>query len=269
LIPQLKAIIPTANVATYGKMDLWLAGTEQPMDRWSGWVQMAKLLLFEKMVDLHTSDFEQKLLRCYGPIFQAEDKRTIRNTLDTLCNVPDDPTELANSNMKRPRTPSASCRERSAKRWKLHESVAACDDELLTEQTKLLQLLECRNSPSDTLEILRYRIQLANQKTKKYHRGLEDMQKERRVVNGCILSLTARISATAHEVPEVTELDRLLLADTQVIEAERPALLAALREERERLDIYMAKKKTNPIMRRKMTRNLVQRIHALSVKDRK
>jgi hypothetical protein len=95
LTPQLKAIIPTANDATDGKMDLWLTGAEKPVNSsniyqtfhgaWvGGWVQMANFLLFNKIIELHSSDFEHKLLRCYGPTFQAEDKRTIRDTLATL-----------------------------------------------------------------------------------------------------------------------------------------------------------------------------------------
>jgi hypothetical protein len=87
LIPILEAIIPTANEATDGKMTLWLTGVEEPFHPSgfpSGWVKMANLLLFAKMVEFHSSDFEQKLLRCYGPAFQAEDKAIIRSTVSSF-----------------------------------------------------------------------------------------------------------------------------------------------------------------------------------------
>jgi hypothetical protein len=148
LIPQLKAIIPIANEATDGKMDLWLTGVEEP--RWltgtdqavtpdtschSGWVQMAHFLLFDKVVELHSSDFEHKLLRCYGPLFQEQDKRVIRDTLDKMSIFADDSMAVAGTIMKRPRTrvswlDNDNAERRVKKALKLHASTRPLDLEL-------------------------------------------------------------------------------------------------------------------------------------------
>jgi hypothetical protein len=94
LVANLKAIIPTANDATDGKMDMWLTDTEDTVTSdtchaiyTSGWVRMAHLLLFDKLVELHSSEFEHKLLQCYGPVFQAEDTQAICNMLASLSTL--------------------------------------------------------------------------------------------------------------------------------------------------------------------------------------
>jgi hypothetical protein len=37
-----------------------------------------------KMVEFHSSDFEQKMLRCYGPAFQSEDTAIIHSTVSSF-----------------------------------------------------------------------------------------------------------------------------------------------------------------------------------------